>query len=178
MNDWLTAAEGALTAAAGAPVGPLLVACIVMLAVLGVLVLWPSRDIDSDGVNAVIRALGHDWTNARVRHPEHGYGIVLEPDDMRPGILFVRWDAGPVTAVHETALTLVVADIDDERMWRELRAALDAMDAAAPITAVGHRVRRNHTWCGGPITCDTHHVELCTDRPCCSMCPTREDTTR
>jgi hypothetical protein len=75
------------------------------------------------------------------------------------------------------ALLDVTQSTDDERMWQELRAALDAVDAATRLAATApplHEVIPS--WCDGMTTCARHHVESCTDRPCCSTCPTREDT--
>jgi hypothetical protein len=73
----------------------------------------------------------------------------------------------PPTDVCDRPLT----DDELDRLWGAVVTQFEASHGGPPL-------RHGQKWCGGPITCDTHHVELCTDRPCCSMCPTREDTTR
>ena len=166
MTSWVTAILVA------APV-------VVGLVVLFLVFVWPDRrDRRRAELDTMIDALGHIWTkHARVRHPDHGFGLVLEPDDMRPGMLIVTWDSGGWSMVPEADVIVVTESADDERMWRELREALDAMDAAARIAAAAPPLTDLvPSWCDGMTTCTRHHVESCTDRPCCSTCPTREDT--
>lgn len=172
MTDWTTA----ILATAPAPV---LTVVVIGLVVLFVVVVWPDRrDRRRAELNTVVDALGHIWTkHVRVRHPDHGFGTLIEPDDMRPGMLIVRWDSGSWSAVPETDVIVAYTPDDDERMWQELREALDAMDAAARIAAAAPPLHDLiPSWCDEMSTCTAHHVESCTDRPCCSTCPTREDT--